>query len=265
MTHVSRVAQPSREQASVEDHSPADAGRHHHADEVLDIPWPRRPIPRRGPTPWRRCRRRSATGQLGHPAAEGKPAPARDVERRHLLAPRAHRSAAAHAADRQAVPRSDPTQHLADQPGQVGPEFLARRRRRLRRHLGPLRQHPGLGDQAAGQLGAPDVDGQCQICHESRDYGAHAGAHATRATDPPRTRKSPAGKGGAHHTIRPVIPPGGGSESGTSHGHRSPRPQSRSAPLRPVPPPRPWPAGCRATRPCPCDAGCARTRRRRRT
>ena len=145
--------------------------------------------------------------------------------------------------------------------GQTGPEFLARRRRSGRRPLGPLLQHPGLVDQAAGQLGTPDVHGQRQICHETRDYGAHAEAARTR----PRTRKSPAGKGGATHS--PV-------------GSFLPAVEARAEPVtgiayraldagrrRPVPIGLPilGPPVCRATPPCPCDAGCARTRRPRRT
>ena len=104
---------------------PPDAGADHHGQEVAHAPAPRRTSPRRGPAPWRRCRRPPAARSAPPTAAAGGSPASRDVERRHELA--AGRSSARRSPRR---PRPDgapapPSQRGRHERGQTRPRVGA--------------------------------------------------------------------------------------------------------------------------------------------
>ena len=184
VTDVAGVSEPAVEQSPVE-HDPApDAGRHHHRQVVTSA--------RRRTDPSLPERQRLGVvvdegrqpGQLGQPRRERKGPPRLDVERRHLVAARAHRPAAPDAADDEAVAagvrRSTPLDHsarsaqrssaasraglAAPSPPRVG------RSGRLHR---PSHQGTVRGDQPGRDLGAADVDGQARSATGRCSYLGH--------------------------------------------------------------------------------------------
>jgi hypothetical protein len=164
---VSGVARGPLEQATAADDAATDAGGDHQGHEVG--------LPRRRPPPplaEGECLGVVVDGHgepqvVGEAVAQREAPPARDVQRGDVLAPRGHRPAAPNAAGghRLAVP------HPVDELDQGAEDLLGRAGRRGPGIAAP--QRAVAVDDAGGQLGPADVDGQ----------GRHAGNGRRRPSE----------------------------------------------------------------------------------
>ena len=176
-------------------------------------PGPRPAIPRRGPVPWRRCRRPpGARRQLGQPRrAAGTGAMPRMLSGDTVSPPGRHRATASDPAGHRGHGR--PVEHLDDGPGQRGEDLLGVGRRRASAH-GPGRaMRPPRVDDADLHLGAADVDGQ-----DGRQRRVPPGPGRRRPVGTvPRIdgHRPPPGR-----RRLPVVSRRGGSAHGSSHGDR---------------------------------------------
>ena len=234
---VARVAQPPPEQPAVEHDAASHARRHDHRDVIATAR--RRPHP--ALTESERLgvvgNERGQPGQLRQAGAQGERPPGLDVERRHLVAARAHRPAASRPAHDHPVPGAGGATHALDQRGQVAPQHLGRSGPVgvLAVAGAPLRGRPRPGglhrpfdqgsvqrDEPGRHLGAADVDGQNEVCHGPGTTSSSSSWDA--AAQPGRAQL-----GGM------LSPRAGGSGTGTSRAPRSRRPRYRSTPRQTSP------------------------------
>ena len=191
---VAGVAGGAVEQAAVEHDPAADAGRHDHGDEVALAARPRPPSPRRGPAPWRRCRRTPA-------ARSGRPSRSRSGKSRH-----AGMLSGDTVSPPGAIGPPQPTPHTTDaaSPARRRPTDAASAAR-----TGPPRRRPPASastpldssspaavDQPGRQLGAADVDGQQRSPRPGRTYRGVTVVASRRCAADARTSPRPAPRDG---------------------------------------------------------------------